>query len=160
MTEFQVWRAIVDWAEDRGGTIYAACPPGSSVYDYPKFCLIDPETQKRDEPDILFTLDGILYFVECKPTLTGSMRRSRKGLSDENDMEKLRRIKAAYDNGNFHRQLFENYGVDPSSCRMKIAIGYGYSPCQPDVPFTDIVRFEVHDDLSIKLLGSGSTPQL
>lgn len=151
MTEFQVWRRIVDWVEDQGGTIYAACPPGSSVYDYSKFCLIDPETQKRDEPDVLFTLNGLLYFMECKPTLVGSMRQGRRGLLDENDVEKLRRIKAAYDRGSYHRQLLENYGVDPSSRGMRIAIGYGYSPCQPDVSFPDVVRFQVHDDLSVRI---------
>lgn len=154
MTEFQVWRRIVDWVEDQGGTIYAACPPGSSVYDYSKFCLIDPETKKRDEPDVLFALNGVLYFMECKPTLMGSMRPGRRALPAETDIDKLRRIKAAYDKGNYHRQLVENYGVDPSSRRMKIAIGYGYRPRQPDVSFPDVVRWEVHEDLSIKIAES------
>ena len=50
-----MWRAIVDWVEDNGGRVIAACPPGSSVYDYKKFCIIDPISGKRDEPDILLS---------------------------------------------------------------------------------------------------------
>lgn len=152
MTEFQVWRTIVDWVEDQGGTVHAACPPGSSVYDYRKFCIIDPETRKRDEPDILFSLNGILYFMECKPTLSGSIRHGKKVLSDESDIEKLQRIKIAYDKGNYDRQLIENYSINTADYAMKIAIGYTYSQSQPSVPLAGIVCYEISSDFSIKIV--------
>lgn len=152
MTEFQVWRTIVDWVENQGGTVHAACPPGSSVYDCRKFCIIDPETRKRDEPDILFSLNGILYFMECKPTLSGSMRHGKKVLSNENDIEKLQRIKATYDKGTYDKQLIENYGINTADYAMKIAIGYAYNHSQPNIPLAGIIRYEINSDFSITIV--------
>lgn len=153
MTEFKVWRTIVDWVEDRGGVVYAACPPGSSVFDYDKFCIIDPVTQKRDEPDILFSMDNFLYIVECKPSLSGILGKGNRIFSSENDVEKLRRIKSNYDNGNYEQQLLDNYGIIASNYRMKIAIGYAYTSRQPMFDFDGIIGIEINSGYKIKMVG-------
>lgn len=156
MTEFKVWRSIVDWVEDMGGIVYAACPPGSSVYDYRKFCIIDPLTKKRDEPDILLSLGGILYFIECKPTLSNCLNKSTKLNNNESDIEKLLRIKQNYDAGNYDNQLLENYGVDCANFKMEIAIGYAINP-NKNHDYNGITQFIVSpDDMSVVIKNSGT----
>lgn len=156
MTEFKVWRSIVDWVEDKGGIVYASCPPGSSVYDYRKFCIIDPITQKRDEPDILLSLGEILYFIECKPTLSNCLKRNTKLNSDESDVEKLQRIKNNYDAGNYNNQLLENYGIDCTNFKMEIAIGYATNH-KITQNYNGITQFIVSaDDMSVVIKNSGT----
>lgn len=152
MTEFKVWRTIVDWVEEQNGIVYAACPPGSSVFDYDKFCIIDPVSQKRDEPDILFSIGNILYIVECKPSLNGILRKDKKKSNDENDIDKLRRIKTIYDKGNYEQQLLDNYGVQAKKFKLKIGVGFAYSARQPKFDFDGIVGFEVDSDKKIKMV--------
>lgn len=155
MTEFKVWRRIVDWVEDNGGIVFAACPPGSSVYDYKKFCLIDPISKKRDEPDILFALGNTLYIMECKPTLSGSMNRGLKINSEESDIDKLKRIYSILCNGNYNQQLKEIYGINLEN--YKIKIGIGYSETKNDVILSDseIVEIIVNENnKKIKIVGN------
>lgn len=155
MTEFKVWRTIVDWVEDNGGKVFAACPPGSSVYDYKKFCLIDPISKKRDEPDILFALGNTLYIIECKPTLSGSMNRGLKINSEESDIDKLKRIYSILCNGNYNQQLKEIYGINLEN--YKIKIGIGYSETKNDVILSDseIVEIIVNENNKmIKIVGN------
>lgn len=153
MTEFKVWRTIVDWVEDNAGCVIAACPPGSSVYDYKKFCLIDPVTGKRDEPDILFIFHDTVFFMECKPTLAGLKAKGLKASSDESDIEKLLRIRAIYDAGLYNQQLLDNYGVDTSRYPMCVAIGYAETKDGNYLAASDISQFIVSTNNEIKIVG-------
>mgnify|MGYP000379359547 CR=1 FL=1 len=155
MTEFKVWRTIVDWVEDNGGIVFAACPPGSSVYDYKKFCLIDPISKKRDEPDILFALGNTLYIIECKPTLSGSMNRGLKINFEESDIDKLKRIYSILCNGNYNQQLKEIYGINLENYKVKI--GIGYSETKNDVILSDLEIVEIivnENNKKIKIVGN------
>ena len=155
MTEFKVWRTIVDWVEDNGGIVFAACPPGSSVYDYKKFCLIDPISKKRDEPDILFALGNTLYIIECKPTLSGSMNRGLKINFEESDIDKLKRIYSILCNGNYNQQLKEIYGINLENYKVKI--GIGYSETKNDVILSDLEIVEIivnEKNKKIKIVGN------
>lgn len=152
MTEFKVWRSIVDWVEDHGGSVIAACPPGSSVYSYKKFCLIDPVTGKRDEPDILLLWRNVLYFIECKPSLRGICAKGRKAGSDESDIDKLLRIEAAYHEHHYDKQLLENYGVNVNCFQMRIGVGYASQKESHDV-MNGITQFVVLDGYHIKIVG-------
>lgn len=152
MTEFKVWRSIVDWVEDNGGRVIAACPPGSSVYDYKKFCLIDLVTGKRDEPDILLIWQNELYFVECKPTLRGIYTKGLRQVSDESDIDKLRRMEVAFHAHHYDQQLLENYSIDVNRFNLRLGVGYaakdsGYE----SIP--GIIQFIVLDSCSIKIVG-------
>ena len=152
MTEFRVWRSIVDWVEDNGGRVIAACPPGSSVYDYKKFCIIDPISGKRDEPDILFIWQNTIYFVECKPTLRGICAKGLKQASDESDIDKLRRIEFAYRAHNYDQQLLDNYGIDVSCYDFRLGVGYAANKTQYE-SIEGITQFVVSDSYSIKVVG-------
>ena len=155
MTEFKVWRTIVDWVVDNGGIVFAACPPGSSVYDYKKFCLIDPISKKRDEPDILFALGNTLYIIECKPTLSGSMNRGLKINFEESDIDKLKRIYSILCNGNYNQQLKEIYGINLENYKVKI--GIGYSETKNDVILSDLEIVEIivnENNKKIKIVGN------
>jgi hypothetical protein len=154
MTEFKVWRIIVDWVEDQGGTVYAACPPGSSVFDYDKFCIIDPISKKRDEPDILFSIGNNLYIVECKPTLSRILGKGKKYRNDESDVDKLHRIKKIYENGHYDQQLFDNYGITAKYYEMKIGIGYAATIRQPTYDCNDIIKFEIDSNCKVKIVGT------
>lgn len=153
MTEFKVWRAIVDWVEDHGGVVFAACPPGSSVYDYIKFCLIDPKTKKRDEPDILFSLNDDLYIVECKPTLKASISRGIKMNSNESDVDKLLRVLDNCKSGNYDEQLQKNYGIDMKQYNVKIAIGYAGRLDKVPVMNNGVINIVVQNSKEIKIVG-------
>ncbi|MEK3900064.1 hypothetical protein [Paenibacillus sp. FSL R7-0179] len=152
MTEFTVWRAIVDWVEDGDGTVFAACPPGSSVYDYKKCCLIDPVSKKRDEPDIMFALGKDLFFVECKLTLSGILYKGNK-LNGENDIDKLLRLKKTYMEFNYDQQLANNYGVDTSLYNLKLGIGYAEGKKVGEFQNIDIVHFIVDNNGNVKMKG-------
>lgn len=152
MTEFKVWRTIVDWVIDTGGLVYAGCPPGSSVFGYSRFCLIDPISSKRDEPDILFSLGDNLYIVECKPSLRKSISRGRRGNNCESDIDKLRRIYTSLLLGNYDDQFIKNLNVDISKYNKKIAIGFAQSKSDPDISFPDITRFIVNNDFRVTVL--------
>lgn len=122
MTEYTVWRAIVDYGLSQSWELIGACPPGGSVYVCSRCCLIDPETGKRDEPDILFKAGTTLIAVECKPRLSGLISTSRNSLK-ETDVEKLQRIAENFKNGRYNEQLRANYGIkEPST--LQIALGY------------------------------------
>ena len=129
-----MWRAIVDWVEDNGGRVIAACPPGSSVYDYKKFCIIDPISGKRDEPDILFIWQNTIYFVECKPSLRGICARGLKQASDESDIDKLRRIEVS--------NLFD----------FRLGVGFAAKGTS-NKTFDGITQFVVSENYDIKIVG-------
>lgn len=152
MTEFRVWRAIVDWVEDNGGRVIAACPPGSSVYDYKKFCIIDPISGKRDEPDILFIWQNTIYFVECKPSLRGICARGLKQASDESDIDKLRRIEVSYLAHHYDRQLFDNYGIDVNLFDFRLGVGFAAKGTS-NKTFDGITQFVVSENYDIKIVG-------
>lgn len=122
MTEYRVWRAIVDYGLSQGWELIGACPPGGSVYVCNRCCLIDPETGKRDEPDILFKNGNMLIAVECKPRLSGLISTSKNSLN-ETDAEKLLRIAANFDAGKYDNQLKTNYGIK-GPVTIQIALGY------------------------------------
>lgn len=124
MREQEVWRTTVDWAEDNGYSVIAACPPGSSVYDYRRFCIVDPQNKKRDEPDILMKKGKDVYIVECKVTQKDCLRIVAKTKSVESDVDKLRRIKKSMDVGMYDQQLFDNYGIDRKNCIIHIALAF------------------------------------
>jgi len=122
MTEYKVWRSIVDYGLSQGWELLGACPPGGSVYVCNRCCLIDPETGKRDEPDILFKNGTTLIAVERKPRLSGLISTSKNSLN-ETDAEKLLRIAANFNTGIYNKQLSENYGIiEPVT--LQIALGY------------------------------------
>lgn len=152
MTEYKVWRSIVDWIEDNGGHVIAACPPGSSVYDYKKFCIIDPISGKRDEPDILFIWQNTVYFVECKPTLSGIRAKGLKLASDESDIDKLRRIEISYRAHHYDQQLLDNYGIDVSRYDFRLGVGYA-SKKTSNESIPGITQFVVSDSYGIKIMG-------
>lgn len=130
MREQEVWRKIVDWAKSEGYSVLAACPPGSSVYDYQRFCIVDTESGKRDEPDILMTKGDKIYFVECKTTKKDSLKVIEKAGMLESDVDKLIRIDKNAQRGIYNEQLAENYGLDCNGKEILMAIAY----CQSDVP--------------------------
>ena len=152
MTEYKVWRSIVDWVEDNGGRVIAACPPGSSVYDYKKFCIIDPVSGKRDEPDILFIWQNTVYFVECKPTLRGIYAKGLKQASDESDIDKLRRIEISYRSHHYDQQLLDNYGIDVNCYDFRLGVGYSAKGTCDEL-IAGITQFVVSDSYSIKIMG-------
>ena len=147
-----MWRSIVDWIEDNGGRVIAACPPGSSVYDYKKFCLIDPLSGKRDEPDILFIWQNKIYFVECKPTLRGICAKGLKQVSDESDIDKLRRIEVSYHAHHYDQQLLDNYGIDVNSFEFRLGVGYAAKDTSHEL-IAGITQFVVSDNYNIKIVG-------
>lgn len=153
MTEFKVWKIIVDWIEDNGGTVFAACPPGSSVYDYKKFCIIDPITKKRDEPDILFVMDKKLYMVECKPTQKKCFSQGLKANSNESDVDKLHRIKISWESGLYTQQMLDNYGIIPQDYKLCIGIGYATTSSLTYLD-SEIAYIEVLPDFTVNFIES------
>ncbi len=147
-----MWRSIVDWVEDNGGRVIAACPPGSSVYDYKKFCIIDPVSGKRDEPDILFIWKNTVYFVECKPTLRGICAKGLKLASDESDIDKLSRIEISYSAHHYDKQLLDNYGIDVSCYGFRLGVGYAAKSTRNE-PIAGITQFVVSDNYHIEIVG-------
>ncbi len=156
MTEFQVWKTIVDWVEDQGGTVFAACPPGSSVYDYKKFCIIDLESKKRDEPDILFSIAQKLYIIECKPTQKKCFSQGLKANSNESDVDKLHRIKTSWEKGHYIQQIINNYGIVPQNYQLCIGIGYA-AAASMEYPDNEITYIEVLPDFTVNFIeGTGN----
>lgn len=153
ISEFKVWKSIVDWIEDHGGIVVAACPPGSSVYDYNKFCLVDPISGKRDEPDILLLWEKYIFFIECKSTLSGIKSKREKYNSNESDIEKLKRIKVWANQGRYDQQLLNNFNVKlTDKTKLKIGIGYATSDIKKVKPIHDIIQFIVTEDYQIKIV--------
>ena len=141
MTEYAVWKAIVDYGLSQGWELLSACPPGGSVYICNRCCLIDRETGKRDEPDILFKHETILIAVECKPRLSGLTSNSRNSLN-ETDVEKLQRIAANFESGIYNEQLRINYGIT-KPFTLQLAIGYAKGSKDKLFLSTTIRRFIV-----------------
>ena len=153
LSEFKVWKSIVEWIDEHGGKVIAGCPPGSSVYDYRKFCIVDPISGKRDEPDILFIWNEDIYIVECKSTLAGIKSKSQKVNSNENDIEKLQRIELWLNQGRYDRQLCDNFGIVLNDYKhIKIGIGYAALSTQNVTPIVGVVQLVVHEDYQIKIV--------
>ena len=124
----------MDWAEDNDYLVIAACPPGSSVYDYRRFCIVDSQSGKRDEPDILMKKGQDVYIIECKVSQKDSLRIIEKARSSESDVDKLKRIKKSLDIGVYDKQLSTNYGIDRCNCRIHIAIGFYQNSIPSSIP--------------------------
>ena len=113
MTESDVWRRCVHFLIDAGYQIHCGSPPGSTSYAFKNCILIRGEI--LDSPDIIFSMDSVIYLCECKATLKKLYEKNRHG---ENDIDKLRRLVLDAQRGYYNDQLLHNYGVTVNSDTM------------------------------------------
>lgn len=144
MIEHDVWKFCVEYIKNTNGTIYAACPPGGSSI-YPRFMLYNPITNKRDEPDLLATINNELYIIEAKPTCELCFKRGLKTASNESDYDKLLRIFDGVKAGIYDKQFLENYLINIKDYNIHIGITYNDESTSVTGPFWGLDHFIVSD---------------
>jgi len=68
-------------------------------------------------------------------------------------VDKLLRIKKAYNEHNYDQQLADNYGIDTALYNFKIGIGYAEGRCTSGFTDGDIVHFIVGSAARVKMMG-------
>jgi len=151
MNEHDVWKYCVEYFENNGGKIHAACPPGGSSI-YPRCMLYNSITRKRDEPDLLATIGNDLYIIEAKQSLEQSFKQGLKASSNESDYDKLVRIAKDYNAGFYDKQLKENYLINVHNYSMHIAITYHSQSTVISGPTLGLDHFIVSNTGSVLLV--------
>lgn len=151
MREFVVWKAIDTFLNEGAYIIDGSCPPGGSDFSSNRCCLTHPITSKQDEPDFMCHDNTVLLLIECKPTWAGLCNPNR-GRNNESDIDKLRRLKACFLNGDYDEQLSENYGLSRPQFELRIAVAYAAKRIGAKRHFDDIDEFVVLDGGRVKPL--------
>ena len=135
-TEFEVYRNLIELLEKRGWKIVCASPPEGTDNRFrkclfPRRILTSSEKGPRDELDVIALKNDQLILIECKPSLSQSLKH--QNALGESDYQKLNRILSNYEPKVISDMLQKGIGISiTKKPEINLALGVGKIDC--DIP--------------------------
>lgn len=144
VVEFQVYLRLIEYLTEKNWVIVCACPPSGTDIRFlrcrlPRRDLSGSLKGDRDEVDVTAHNNEVVLLIECKATLSDSLKRLNN--LQESDYDKLQRLKASFSPERLAELLHKATGLAmPPSPLIAIALAVGIADCT--IP-TDITVMEL-----------------